>query len=919
VEAGLPDAALHRLAPDPAELLALLRGEAVHAPLRLTLPGQARVPLLSLLFSQPLPPAGGPAEEEERMEGGWPWEALLDRLRHALLRTGRALRIEAHPATWQRALQVFPGSHFVVLFCPGGPDALIFEEELTGRPHPLSPDLAQELPALLPRGARPPQAVLLLCDGSAAAAAALHRAGVPLCLGVDEAEALPREAALSLCVDFVAALAAGADAGAALQTARRASPRADALRIFSRGRGRGAADRGALLSLPLSPAGAPGSAPQRGWPGWPGWLALRPTPSFVGREAELAQLLHLLSPPGLVLLSGAPGIGKTELLRALLSRCHLARWPAAGSALLDLRGCRSAEDVRRAAGQQGGGAWAAPERLLLIDHPEAALFDAGARAALRELLDACAEAHVVLSTSEVPAFLPPLPHLRLCRLRPAAGRALRTRLAPPGPSIPDLDPGPGPGPGEDALEAALDAALDGHPLAITLAAARLAEGLPPAALLRLLKEQGEPGDPATESSLRAALSPSLARLPEAALELGRGLGLLPGGLPAGAQLPPREAEALRALVRHGLAELREGGYEVPGPIAAHLARLCRDEGGGDGDVQGEALRRSAAQALLGELRGQQALLGTGQARQAVRALRRWAPALAALLGAGGPPGWLAGLPPQGLAAAALCDAATGLAAYAGETDTALRWGQGALGLLDGRCDEAALAPLRLRLGWLHLRASADPEDVEAARSQAMLVLGMARRTPLRWGQALLLLGGVAEAAGQGARARARYDEAHTRLQAAAAAAADGTDEARRSMAWALLRRSELDLLLCAPAPSAPAAEARRCFAQLGDGRGEARAAICQGEIALRAGAAAQARDLFLFALRGARRITHPGTEARALLALAGAALRAGDGPGGEEDLGEARCRLSEALAILARIGDRAGAARAAHLVRAVTG
>lgn len=809
-------------------------------------------PLLGLLVAAPLLDEDGAVlpEEERAPFRGLP--ALLD---EALARAGWPLRLEARLLTFRHAIEVLPRADVLLLCCAGLPGALAAEDE-RGRLRPLG--LREDLPALLSGPA--PRAALLLGPGTVEAAAALRDLGVPVTLGLGER--LPREAIAALCATFIGALGAGHGPGAAARLARAGSGRPDAVQLF------GGGDDG-----PPRPHLAP--APDR-------WEAPPPAPDLVERPAELAQLLDLVEGPGLVALCGAAGVGKSELLRALAERCRLGRHPTAGGALRDLRGCATARDLLEALGAAAAGSPEAAGRalgqggaMLLLDHACELLEDGEGRAALLQLLSAAlaeGRARIVIATQAAA----PLPGalLRLGALRPEAGRALLrpSAAAAADPALPEL----------------LDA-LSGHPLALRLAAAQLADGQPPARVLRALREQGDLRAPGGGAGLAAALSPALGRLigerPGAA-ELLQLIGELPGGLPGEAALSPEDEADLRALRRENLVELLEGGHVAAGPVVA-CARAAWAPS--PSPARRRALRAAALAALGADLQRRRPLLGTVRAPAALAALARWRPLLDVLL------------PEAGAEAGAeALGAADEIARYGGLGAAADAWCRAA--------EEwpAPGAALLSRLAAAALRRG----DGERARQAAVAALAAATKEdrPGAAGHALLCLSQLALAEDKREQAEARAAQARAQLQRAG----DGPGEAQ-----ALLR---LGALL---APSRPQAARERYQEALAlcraveDGRGACAARRGLSELAQRAGRLAEAQALCEAALRDARAIACAEEEAAALrqlgeLGLADAGRTAADDEDdeGAERLAEARARFEEALRRFRALADPGGQARA---------
>ncbi|MER5550803.1 BTAD domain-containing putative transcriptional regulator [Streptomyces sp. NPDC002793] len=246
-----------------------------------------------------------------------------------------------------------------------------------------------------------------------------------------------------------------------------------------------------LRQGPPAPAPAPAPLPAR-----PGNLRARLT-SFVGREADIADLRDDLTRARLVTLLGPGGAGKTRLSQEA-AEAAAASWPdgvwlaelapvddpeAVPEAVLSALGAREtvlrgagAESLRVAERSSGTGAGSvlarltehcAPRKmLLLLDNCEHLI---GAAARLADHLLARCPGLTVLATSREPLGVPgellrpvgPLPDPMALRLLADRGAAARPGFRP------DADPE------TEAACAEICHRLDGLPLAVELAAARL--------------------------------------------------------------------------------------------------------------------------------------------------------------------------------------------------------------------------------------------------------------------------------------------------------------------------------------------------------------------------------------------------------------------------------------------------------------
>ncbi|HEX6682479.1 MAG TPA: BTAD domain-containing putative transcriptional regulator [Candidatus Limnocylindrales bacterium] len=318
------------------------------------------------------------------------------------------------------------------------------------------------------------------------------------------------------------------------------------------------------------------------------------TPSFAGRTAELSQL-DGLPPSSLVVISGAPGVGKTALAVRWAHRVA-PRFPD-GQLYLNLRGfdpggvvMEPGDAVRWALDSLGVPANRVPSTV----DAQAALYRS--RLAGRRML-------VVLDNARDPAQVRPLlPGTPGCLVLVTARNQLASLVAAEGAHplpLGPLDPG-------DAREllaqrvgaartagepAAVAEILDrcaGLPLALVIIAARaaLSGNLPLAALADRLRRGGDrldaltTGDPGTD--LRAVFSWSYRSLGAGAARLFRLLGLHPGpdvSVAAAASLAAVtvcEARRLLAeLVRASLAaEPAAGRYRLHDLLRAYAAEVA---------------------------------------------------------------------------------------------------------------------------------------------------------------------------------------------------------------------------------------------------------------------------------------------------------------------------------------------------------
>jgi predicted ATPase/class 3 adenylate cyclase len=324
---------------------------------------------------------------------------------------------------------------------------------------------------------------------------------------------------------------------------------------------------------------------------------------LVGREAELDELVGLLrDEAGLVTVTGAGGIGKTRLALAVAER--LVDRLADGAFVVGLSDVDRAEAVPAAiAAVFGVGPGALPgtlggrEVLLVLDNFEHVL---GAATVVGDLVGA-APGLRVLVTSQAPLRVARETVVPLGPLtdREAAGLLTeRARRAARATELADARP---------EVLGALCRELDGSPLAIELAAARLALLSPEELLERLRRSPDALGKggrdlPHRQRGLRAAMQWSYGLLDPDAQALFRRLGHFAGEVSleriesvcddgAGDVL-----DALAGLVDLSLVRRRrDGRFELPQALRTFARELL------DADGEGEALRRRHADALIGEL------------------------------------------------------------------------------------------------------------------------------------------------------------------------------------------------------------------------------------------------------------------------------------------------------------------------------
>ncbi len=349
-----------------------------------------------------------------------------------------------------------------------------------------------------------------------------------------------------------------------------------------------------------------------------------PLPPAIGREEELAALRRLFEEGArFVTLLGPGGIGKTHLARRAPEAIGLA------ARVVELAGLRSAEELARSFAQ-------ALALELPAERPATEALEAVGRALAAEgarllVLDEAEGAALVLSAT-LPRLLAAAPALRLLCTS-------RERLRAPGETVLELGPLPTAtqqGPSDAAklfllraraadarftLDAvngpaveALVLALDGLPLAIELAAARIAVLTPKQLLTRLdrsldLLRTTDPSVPQHHRTLDAVFQTSWEALTEPEKQALAFAAIFEGGF---------ELEAAEAVLGEGALELLQRLREkslvttVPGASEARRYRLYA------------SVRAFAARRL--ELRGERREAESRHARHYLRVGASWAEA-----------------------------------------------------------------------------------------------------------------------------------------------------------------------------------------------------------------------------------------------------------------------------------------------------
>jgi predicted ATPase/class 3 adenylate cyclase len=287
--------------------------------------------------------------------------------------------------------------------------------------------------------------------------------------------------------------------------------------------------------------------------------------SFVGRESELAQIGERLHEYRLVTLTGPGGIGKTRLaLQATAGMVDehedgvwLVELAAVGDGALihgmiaDAVGVR--EEPARPIAETLLGALAGRRLLLVLDNCEHLIVDAAA--CVQRILGRAPRVRI-LATSREPLHVPGEAILRIGALG-VAGDAVRLFLERARLVRPDVR--------ESGDVAAICRKLEGMPLAIELAAARMAS-LTPSEIhrrledrFRLLSASARQAEP-RQRSLRATMDWSFDLLPEAERRLFAALSVFSGGF----TLEAAECVSAQADVLDKIASLVDRSLVVAG-------------------------------------------------------------------------------------------------------------------------------------------------------------------------------------------------------------------------------------------------------------------------------------------------------------------------------------------------------------------
>ncbi|HLJ66188.1 MAG TPA: tetratricopeptide repeat protein [Chloroflexota bacterium] len=419
---------------------------------------------------------------------------------------------------------------------------------------------------------------------------------------------------------------------AALERGRRTRPRASTLTLLADALALGDDTRAAFIAAAYSEAPAPrvGSSSSRMYV---------PSTTLVGREAEVAAILHLLQSHRVVTLLGPGGIGKTRLALAAIASLE-DRDPSARVATVDLSSLRDAQHVAPAiagalgiqeAGGQGIQAALVSllreqQLLLLLDNFEQVL---GAAEVVGYLLASCPRLRFLI-TSRIPLRLAEEQRFLVPALAtPDGSSRTAEELAPSSAVRLFVDRArfvvPGFDPDEEGLRtvAAICRGLDGLPLAIELAAARVRLLPLPTLLSRVQRQldiltQGPRDLPARQQTMRATIEWSYQLLSPDQQQLLAQLAVFAGGATLDAvesicRLDGRTGvlEELDALVDGCLLIPTGGGTEPRFSLLQTIHEFAREQLSVQG-YEHEVCRRHAEFFLRLAEEGARELMGPNQ-------------------------------------------------------------------------------------------------------------------------------------------------------------------------------------------------------------------------------------------------------------------------------------------------------------------
>ncbi len=844
----------------------------------------ARDARLTVLIGDPiLDSEGEPLTTDWRL----PYERLAARLAEALVLSGRRWTLELQPATVACAARQIPKSRFVVILCHGDVEGLAFESDVP----------AARLQPLLAEGdlrpffaSAPPEIVLVLACQAEAAARAIHACGVPLALAIDKSNYLWWTEAVDLAATFFAALAADHLLPEVVKQATIATRRPAVFRSF-----------GNLTRVAPPPRG------QLELPDLDRWAPHGPSEVFVGQKRALAQLLSDLGKPGLVHVHGLPGSGKTELARAVLDRCRLARWPLGGTSFVRLEG------ISTSAGLMGALQAVAPrgmrvhtsadllelgmvlgkqERLVVLDHVDEALAAEAVRIDLGAFLEgACnqpASRLRVLITSVHPEQWP-WAHERVqpaSLSEPEARKLLEGTVR--GSFVVDAaqrDETWERAQGDPTFDAVVRE-IGGRALTVVMAGRALKNGVPLAVVRRTYASGGAPD-----------LSPMLERL-RAELEVrSPGISLfwwlvaeLRGGLPGATLLSEEDQARLELLRQHSACDGDPLRYSVSQPVW-HYLRASRGAAPLSGSEAGVRARLHAAvaTALVELLQDVVPRLRGTQAAAAAHAFATFQPTIDLLLEPVNATAWAALVACRGRLTALAAEAAN----YAALPDLVWRWTESAptSALEDGTREHVRLtraAAAALRYDW------PAAQELALAAQQAAASAGDPQLEARAWRQLADI-----EAAQGSPETLAAAGEHYRRAQDCFRQANDDIGRALClcNLGWLARRRSE-------PTQAVQQYGAALALYRVHDdllGEGRARRAL--GELAQHAGQLQEAHEHFAAAANCFERMRASLDLAAVDLNLGGLSLQRGDKEAAEAAFERAR-------AVYENLGEPLGQANA---------
>jgi predicted ATPase len=585
----------------------------------------------------------------------------------------------------------------------------------------------------------------------------------------------------------------------------------------------------------------------------------RPASSFLGREAELQQVLWRIERGArLLTLTGPGGTGKTRL--AIEAAATLVPAYKAGVFWVGLASLRDSalvtETIAQTLGAKDGLAAHVGERelLLLLDNLEQVI---DAAPELSELLQACPN-HTLLVTSrellrvqgEVEYGVPPLATQEAVDLFCA-----RSGLAP----------------SEEIAE--LCARLDSLPLAVELAAART-RALTPAQILERLSgrldllQGGRDADP-RQQTLRATIEWSYELLTDEEQQLFARLSVFAGGctLEAAEEVAEADLDTLQSLVEKSLLRFSEGRY--------WMLETIREFAGQRVAAEADGMRRRHAQfyseivfEVDGDLRGDHddVLLDRVMAdHDNVRAVFAWS---------------LDHDPSLGMRTAIAMERVWWIR---GHTDEARMWFAELLQRRDLLTPDLVAGGLA-ECAWIAIEQGAWREALSSG--EEALRIATARKDVNTAYKALAVLAEAYGAAG-------RYEDAHTAHEGARALARDAGNRYREGASLhnqGDLARKQGDI----PLARALTEEALAIAREVGTQEGVAGSTLALGSLLRLEGAHDESLEMLRNALEGFTRLRFPAKSAVALLEISAVLARRGEAERSARLLGAAESLFRDA-------------------------